>query len=245
MKNDRESSLVGKKVVLLGGTSGFGFATALAVAEEGASVVVVSSSRRKVNDALSKLPEETKGFVADLGDEKQIEQLFKKIGEFDHLVFTAGDELKFNELLGLNIDEAKQSINLRFWGAVMAAKHGAPLIRQGGSITLTTGALGRKPRKGTVVIAGMASAIDGLTRALAFELAPIRVNAVCAGTVRTNLLRSIPEAAREVFYSQVGSKLLTGRVGDANEIAEAYLYLIRGSFSTGQIVVVDGGSLLT
>ena len=95
MKNDRESSLVGKKVVLLGGTSGFGFATALAVAEEGASVVVVSSNRRKVNDALSKLPEETKGFVADLGDEKQIEQLFKKIGEFDHLVFTAGDELKF------------------------------------------------------------------------------------------------------------------------------------------------------
>ena len=174
----------------------------------------------------------------------QVKQLFKKIGEFDHLIFTAGDPLKFSELSAINMDAAKQSINLRFWGSVMAAKHGAPLIRNGGSITLTTGAIGRRPRKGTAIIAGMASAIEGLTRALAFELAPIRVNAICAGTVRTNLLASMPEAEREAMFNQLGSKLLTGRVGEANEIAEAYLYLMRGSFSTGQIVVVDGGSLL-
>jgi NAD(P)-dependent dehydrogenase (short-subunit alcohol dehydrogenase family) len=126
----------------------------------------------------------------------------------------------------------------------MAAKHAAPLIRTGGSITLTTGALGQKPRKGTVVVAGMASAVDGLTRALAVELAPVRVNAVCSGTVRTNLLSSMSTADREVFFSQVGSKLLTGMVGNPKDLAEAYLYLMRGSFTTGQIIVVDGGSVL-
>lgn len=244
MKKSRDGSLFGKKVVLLGGTSGFGLATALAAAAEGASVAVVSSNKQKVDKALSILPENSEGYAADLGDEKQVEQLFKRIGAFDHLVFTAGDALQFNELAVLNMDEAKQSINLRFWGGIMAAKHGAPLIRKGGSITLTTGALGRKPRKGTVVIAAMAAAIDGLTRALALELAPIRVNSVCAGTVRTNLLGNMPEAEREAFFNEVGSKLLTGRVGKANEIAEAYIYLMRGSFTTGQVIVVDGGGLL-
>jgi len=244
MENNRKNSLAGKQVVILGGTSGIGLATALAVAREGASIVVVSSNRQRVDEALFLLPQDSRGFVADLGDESQIETLFKEIGEFDHLVFTAGDSLKFTELASLDINEAKQSINLRFWGSVTAAKFGAPLIREGGSITLTTGAIGQRPRKGTTVIAGMASAINGLTRALAFELAPIRVNAVCAGTVRTNLLANIPGPEREVLFNNIGSKLLTGKVGEADDLAEAYLYLMRGSFTTGQILVVDGGSLL-
>jgi NAD(P)-dependent dehydrogenase (short-subunit alcohol dehydrogenase family) len=243
MENKRENRLAGKRVILLGGTSGFGLATAIAASEEGASVVVVSSSRQKVNEALSLLPND-KGFIADLGNEEEVRQLFQEIGEFDHLVFTAGDALNFSDLSALDIDKAKQSINLRFWGSVMAAKYGAPWIRKGGSIILTTGAIGRRPRKGTAVIAGMASAIEGLTRSLAFELAPIRVNAVCAGTFRTNLLSGMPEGDREQLFSQIGSRLLTGRVGNSNEIAEAYLYLMRGTFTTGQIIVVDGGSLL-
>jgi NAD(P)-dependent dehydrogenase (short-subunit alcohol dehydrogenase family) len=244
MGNNRENILAGKKVVLLGGTSGIGLATAEAAAKAGALVTVVSSNQHKVDEALTILPEGSEGFATDLGNEKQIAQLFKEIGELDHLVFTAGESLKFSDLHGLNIEEAKLSFNLRFWGAIMAAKHAAPLIRTGGSITLTTGALGQKPRKGTVVVAGMASAVDGLTRALAVELAPVRVNAVCSGTVRTNLLSSMSTADREVFFSQVGSKLLTGMVGNPKDLAEAYLYLMRGSFTTGQIIVVDGGSVL-
>lgn len=244
MENSRKNSLAGKKIVVLGGTSGIGLATSLLAAEDGALVVVVSSTQKKVDEALSALPEGSTGFTADLGDEKQTELLLKKIGEFDHLIFTAGDNLSFKELSELNIEEAKKSINLRFWGAIMAAKYARPKIRKEGSIILTTGALGRKPREGTVVIAAMASAIEGLTRALAIELAPIRVNAVCVGTVRTNLFENMSQTDREELYNRIGSKLLTGRVGCANEIAEAYLYLMRASFTTGQIVVADGGSLL-
>ncbi|RZL18916.1 MAG: SDR family oxidoreductase [Pedobacter sp.] len=244
MRNNRNDGLIGKKVVLFGGTSGIGLATAKAVANEGALVIVVSSSHKRVDEALLLLPKDSIGFAADLGDEKQVDELFKMIGEFDHLVFTAGDVLEFKELSAINISEAKQSINLRFWGAIMAAKHGAPLIKAGGSITLTTGALGMRPKKGTVVISGIASAIDGLTRALAVELAPIRVNAVCSGTVRTNLLGHLSTTDRENLFDQVGIRLLTGRVGDPKELAEAYLYLMRGSFTTGQIIVADGGSVL-
>lgn len=244
MKKYRENSLAGKKVVVLGGTSGIGLATSLLAAENGALVVVASSTQKKIDEALSILPKGSTGFTADLEDEKQTELLFEKIGEFDHLIFTAGDKLSFKELSELNIEEAKKSINLRFWGAIMAAKYAMPMIRKDGSIILTTGALGRKPREGTTVIAAMASAIEGLTRALAIELAPIRVNAVCVGTVRTNLLENMSQTDREEFYNKIGNKLLIGRVGIPNEIAEAYLYLMRASFSTGQIVVADGGSLL-
>jgi len=244
MRAYRDFGLIGKKVVVLGGTSGIGLATAIAAANEGASVVVVSSNQKNVDKALLILPKESLGFAADLNDEKQVAELFGKIGKFDHLIFTAGDTLRFEELSAIDIYEAKQSINLRFWAAILAAKHGAPLIKAGGSITLTTGALGKRPKKGTIVIAGIASAIHGLTRALAVELAPIRVNAVASGTVRTKLLKNLTDTDRDALFEQVGSKLLTGSVGDPGDLAEAYLYLMRGKFTTGQIIIADGGSVL-
>jgi len=83
-----------------------------------------------------------------------------------------------------------------------------------------------------------------LTRALAVELAPIRVNAVCPGVVRTNLWQSMSADAREHLYESVGKSLLVGRVGEACEIARAYLFLMQEGYSTGQTVVLDGGSVL-
>jgi len=236
--------LRGKKIVLLGGTSGFGLATALAAAEEGAEVVVVSSRQQRVDEALSALPPGSKGYAVNLTDEQQIAGLFNQIGEFDHLIFTAGETLQLNELPSVKMDEARQFFEVRYWGALMAAKYGSPFMRKGGSITLTNGTIGLRPRKGWAVAASLTCAIEGLTRALAVELAPLRVNAVCAGMARTELWSNIPEVDREAMFNEHGSKLLTGRVGEASDIAEAFLYLMKGNFSTGQVIVVDGGGVL-
>jgi len=238
------SALQGKKIVLLGGTSGFGLATALAAAGEGAEIIVASSRQQKVDEALAALPAGSKGYAVNLTDEQQIAKLFNQIGEFDHLVFTAGETLQLNELASVKMDEARQFFNVRYWGALMAAKYGSPYIRKGGSITLTNGTIGLRPWKGWTVAASITGAIEALTRALAVELAPIRVNAVCAGMTRTELWDNIPEAGREAMFSDVGGKLLTGRIGEATDIAEAFLYLMKGNFSTGQIMVVDGGGVL-
>ena len=86
--------------------------------------------------------------------------------------------------------------------------------------------------------------MESLTRALAVELAPLRVNAVCPGFVRTPLWDNIPEAEREAMYTDVGKKLLVGRVGEPEDLAETYLYLMQNSFTTGQTLVVDGGGVL-
>lgn len=239
-----KTSLNGKRVVLIGGTSGFGLATAKAAAAEGADLVVVSSRQISVDRALSELPDGAKGYAVDISDEQQAEDLFKKIGEFDHLIFSAGETLQISNLADVNIEESRKFFNIRYWGALMAAKYGSPYIRKGGSIILTNGIVGIRPWKGWSVAASIGGAVESLTKGLAIDLAPIRVNAVCAGMVKTDLWNNMPEADREAMYNEVGSKLLTGRVGEAEDIAEAYLFLMKGNYTTGQVIVVDGGNVL-
>jgi NAD(P)-dependent dehydrogenase (short-subunit alcohol dehydrogenase family) len=237
-------SLKGNRIVVLGGTSGLGFATAVAAAREGANVVVASGTEERVSRALAALPEGSQGHVVDLTDEKQISVLFDKIGAFDHLVYTAGDALLLGDFTTLSIADARRAFDVRYWGAVMAVKYATPLIRRGGSIVLTTGIASARPFKGWVVPASILGSMEALTRALAVELAPIRVNIVSPGVVKTAMWDQLPEEDREGLYRDVGAKLLVGRVGEADEVAETFLYLMRQNFSTGQVVVVDGGGVL-
>jgi NAD(P)-dependent dehydrogenase (short-subunit alcohol dehydrogenase family) len=237
-------SLSGKRVVILGGTSGIGLATAKAAEREGAAVVIASSRRERLDRALAALRSGAEGEVVDVADEAQVRALFERIGTFDHLVFTAGENLQLEPLAAMQVERARGFVNVRFWGAFMAAKYGSPRIRPGGSITLTNGIAGLRPRKGWTVAASICGAMEALTRALAVELAPIRVNAVCPGTVRTELWSGMTESARETMYRDAAQRLPVGRVGEADDLAETYLYLMREGFSTGQVLVVDGGAVL-
>jgi len=171
-------SLDGKRVVILGGTSGIGLATAKAAQREGAVAVVVSSRQKRVDRALASLDRRAEGDVVDLSDEAQVRKFFEHVGAFDHLVYTAGETLQLETLDAVQLDRARGFVNIRFWGAFMAVKHGNAHIRPGGSVTLTTGVAGLRPRKGWTLAASICGAMEALTRALAVELAPIRVNAV-------------------------------------------------------------------
>jgi NAD(P)-dependent dehydrogenase (short-subunit alcohol dehydrogenase family) len=233
------SALKGEIVVVLGGASGIGLATALAAAGRGALVTVTSRSGERVAQAARRIGGSARGAVVNLENEDETRALFERVGAFDHLVYTAGDELLLSPVAQLALAAARRAFEVRVFGALGAVKHAAAAIRPGGSIVLTHGIAGARPQAGWAVGAAVCGAMDAMTRALAVELAPVRVNAVSPGFVRTPLWNPIPEAEREALFREAGDKLLTKRVGEATEIAEAYCYLMENAFTTGQTVVVD------
>jgi NAD(P)-dependent dehydrogenase (short-subunit alcohol dehydrogenase family) len=235
--------LSGKKVVVIGGTSGIGRAVANRCVALGADLVVASSSTEKVDAARSELPAGAVAATADVTDERQVAALFEQVGSFDHLVYTAGDwgPMAGGRLAGLDLDRAGDVFSVRFWGALAAAKHAHPSIVPGGSITLTDGLIAHRPRPGAAVNTAMAGAIEHLVTGLAVELAPVRVNAVCPGLIATDALSAIP--AERV--TAMTARQAVPRAGSPDEAAEAYLYLMRGTYTTGQVLRVDGGMSLT
>ena len=243
-KNNGGGSLQNKRVIVLGGSSGIGLAVARQAAFRGAEVVIASSNPQRVQTAITIIGEGAQGHTLDLSNEAGIQSFFEKLGAFDHLVFTAGDSLLLHDLAATDLQQARRAFELRYWSALAAVKYGSPHIRKGGSIVLTTGVAGQRPLKGWVLAASVCGTIEALTRALAIELAPIRVNAVSPGVVRTNLWQNMSAAEREHLYESVGKSLPVGRVGEVDDIAQAYLFLMQEGFSTGQAVVVDGGTVL-
>lgn len=239
------TSLNHKLIVILGGSSGIGLAAAKAASAAGARIVIVSSNPQRVTEALQQLPSNNnEGYTANLTHEEEIKKIFARIGPFDHLIFTAGESLKLGYLNNIDINEAQAYFNLRYWGAVTAVKYAAPYINNGGSIVLTSGIVAARPNAGWSMGASICSAMEGFTRAMAIELAPVRVNIVSPGFVRTPLWANIPDEEREAMYASVGNTLPVKRVGEADEIAQAYLYLMQQTFGTGQTLTVDGGASL-
>lgn len=235
--------LTGKRVVIIGGTSGIGFAVARAALDQGARVVVASSQSANVGRALDRLGGEATGFTLDVTRETDVETGFKAIGAFDHLVFTAGDwgGPRRGAFADIDLDAAQTMFGVRFWGAMRVVKHAHRWLDGGGSITLTNGMIAHRPAKGAVMSSAMAGAVEHAALALSVELAPIRVNMVCPGYVRTDVWAAMPEAEREAFLAKMTARQPLARAAEPAEVAEAYLYLMRGGYTTGQVMRLDGG----
>ena len=238
-------ALTGQRVVVIGGSSGMGLATARAAAEAGAAVTIASSSKERIDAALAELPDSCEGIALDVRDEAGVADLFARVGELDHAVFTAGDQADRRALKDLPLEQARRAFDVRFWGAVAVAKHAAPRIRPGGSITLTSGTIGVRPVPGAALASAGAAATEGLTRGLAVDLAPVRVNAVRSGAVRTPLWNAVPEPQRAAAFDNFARRALTGAIGEPQQIAAAHLYLMENQFVTGTVLTVDGGLILT
>ncbi|MGF1801509.1 SDR family oxidoreductase [Vibrio gigantis] len=213
--------------VIIGGTSGIGKALAMQLRNESNTVHIASRHTG-----------------VDITNEKSLCDYFESIGAFDHLIMTAGSYAPAGKVTDVAIEDAKTAFDTKFWGSLNVAKHAARYMKPNGSITLTTGMLSRKVVAGTYVKTAINAALESVTKVLAKELSPIRVNAVSPGLTMTEAYKNMDESARTTMYDNAKNNLPAGKVGEPSEIAMGYLFAINNPYATGSIIDIDGGALL-
>jgi NAD(P)-dependent dehydrogenase (short-subunit alcohol dehydrogenase family) len=232
--------LGGKKVVVVGGSSGIGCSTAELAKKEGAEVIIASHNAERLNTAAAKLG--VKAIPADVTSDKSVEDLFRACGPVDHVVVTAA-QLKSGPFKTVAMDDVRGTLEGKLWGAWRVARSAE--IRGGGSLTLVSGFLSIRPRPNSAIVSVANGALESLTRALALELAPVRVNCVSPGIIDTPIRAAMPEAARLDMLAKTAAGLPVGRVGVGEDIARQILAFMTIGFATGSIVYLDGGALVT
>ena len=232
--------LAGKKVVVVGGSSGIGLATAALAKAQGAEVIIASRSADKVKAAAAKVG--ATGIVADVTNDDSVVNLFKTCGPVDHVVVSAA-QLKSGPFKTVSMEDARSTLEGKLWGAWRVAR--AAEIKAGGSLTLVSGFLSIRPRPNSAIVGAANGALESLARALALELAPVRVNCVSPGIIDTPIRAGMPEAARKDMLAKIASGLPVGRVGLGEDIGMQILAFMANGFATGAIVYIDGGALVS
>jgi len=236
-------TLANKTVVILGGSSGIGLATAKAAKAEGAYVIITGRSRERLDAARAELGGEVRAVSLDAADEAGMRLLFEDLKSVDH-VFTTAATVTIGGGLAADTDSLRSGMDTRLWGSWFAAKYGAPRMPPGGSITFTSGTSAWRPRPGAGVSSASCGAVEALARTLAVELAPIRVNTVAPGLIDTPLITEVLGANASAIMESEAKRLPVGRVGRGEDIAEAVLFLMKNGFTTGITLTVDGGRTL-
>jgi NAD(P)-dependent dehydrogenase (short-subunit alcohol dehydrogenase family) len=236
-------TLEAKTVVVLGGSTGMGLATAKAAAAEGAQVVITGRSKEKLEAAVAQLPAGSRSAALDVADEAGTRSLFEQIGHVDHLFITAA-AVTVGTTLASDSEVLRPSMDTRFWGSLYAARYGAAQMKNGGSITFMSGTSAWKPRPGGAVGSASCGAIEAFGRSLAVELAPIRVNTIAPGLIDTPLIEALVGEHKAALVEREVARQPVKRVGTPEDIADAVLFLMKNGYVTGITLTVDGGRML-
>jgi len=231
--------LAGKKVVVVGGSSGIGLATAELAKAQGAEVVIGSRNADKVKAAAAKVG--AKGIAADVTSDQSVTDLFRACGPVDHVVVSAA-QLRTGPFKTVAMEDVRATLEAKLWGAWRCAR--AADIKPGGSLSLVSGFLSIRPRPNSAIVSVSNGALESLTRALALELAPIRVNCVSPGIIDTPIRAAMPEAARNDMLAKTAAALPVRRVGLGEDVAQQILVFMTNGFMSVSIVYLDGGALV-
>lgn len=242
-----ENETLQEHVLVVGGSSGMGRAVARRLVTAGAAVTIVGRSSERLGLARHHLgnPPRLTTAVADVTQEAEVERLFAAAGDLDHIVWTAADVGGVYVPLGeMDMSAARRVVDSKVIAPILLAKHGAPRLKPGGSITLTSGIAAYRPAPKGSVVAAINGALESLVYALAVELAPLRVNAVSPGWVDTPIWQQVAGDGKTAALEAMARRLLVQRIGDPDDIALAIESVLRNSFMTGTVVHVDGGQRL-
>ena len=235
------ATLNGKNVLVIGGSSGIGYATAAGALAEGATVTIASRSEEKLRTAQSSLQGNVEARALDVADAASVEAFFNAAPTYDHIV-VSGAAFKFGTVRDQNIDEAFAAMNVKFWGAYRVVRKAN--VAPGGSFVFVSGFLSRRPKPNMVLVGAINAALETLAQGLALEMAPIRFNVVSPGIIDTPTRAAMPAEARKALLENAAKALPVKRVGLAEDCADQILLMLRNTFMTGSVVYIDGGGLL-
>jgi len=236
-------SLARQSIVVIGGSSGIGLAVARGALAAGARVTIAGRDVDRLNAARQAAPG-LEIAPLDITDEGQLADCFGRAGPLDHLVVTAGALIGSSALVDLDAAAARNAIDTKLIGSLLAAKHAARVMRPGGSIGFTSGVLARKPTSHAVVKTAINAALEASVKQLAKELAPIRVYAVSPGPVDTPSWRMLDESARRAMFDKLATSLPVGFVATDDDTAQAYLFAMQARALTGAVLDLDSGALV-
>lgn len=237
------SSLAHKVIVILGGSSGIGLATAHAARAQGAEVIITGRDAARLQQAQRALGGEIRTAQFDAAHEYPTRDFFESIPNIDHIFSTAGTLVRDTHLAPSR-SELRPAMGVRFWAVLYAAKFGAPRMRTGGSFVFMSGTAARRPLAGAAVASASCGAVESFARALALDLAPLRVNVIQPGFVDTPLFDGLLGDQRDAILAAAGAKLPVQRIGRPEEIADAVLFLMRNGYMNGATLTIDGGGVL-
>jgi NAD(P)-dependent dehydrogenase (short-subunit alcohol dehydrogenase family) len=238
----REGDLLGQTVLVIGGSSGIGFETARLARAKGADIILTAREPDRLHRAGLELGASIAAF--DATDFDRLERFFDALPTpIDHLLVT-GPGPHDAPLAEFDLDAARRDVDAHLLLPLQVARHAASKVRPGGTLLFIGGTGGRRTAAGLAFIAALTAALPAMTRTLALEVAPVRVNLIAAGFVDTPLSASLLGDEIDERRGQLRATLPIGRVVGPADIAALAVHLMTNTAMTGATFDIDGGQQL-
>jgi NAD(P)-dependent dehydrogenase (short-subunit alcohol dehydrogenase family) len=239
-------SFDGQRIVVIGASAGIGEATAAAFAAQGAVVVITGRSKDRLDQAAQRIGHPVEVAELDATDRGALDAFFATTGTIDHLILTASPgAVGAGPFASLDEAALRQAFDGKFFAHVKAIQAALPRLRPDGSVTIVSAASARAAFPGTAALAAANGALETIVAPLAVELAPLRVNAVSPGVIDTHWWHAMPDDQRRGHFDAVAAVTPVRRIGRAQDVADAIVYLASAGFVTGTVLECTGGSNLT
>lgn len=238
-------TLSSSTVLVIGAGSGIGRAVAQVASQAGARVILAGRTQDHLAATAATLSGPHAVHPLDATNEQDVAAFFEAVGPFNHLVSTASQSAG-GPLRNLGADSIARAFGAKLWAPVFLLKHGGQRIAKDGSFTFFSGFRSARPGQGTAITSLVNGGLEAFAKAMALELAPVRVNVISPGVVDTGAFWDrLGEEGKGKVFADFAAKAPVGRVGRAEDQAAAVLFAMTNPFLTGALLPVDGGGQLT